>query len=178
MLQFGDSDEFLHYLLDLLLNFNENILFNFDLLYFILDDRNFHDSLNLLYNLFDNLFLHNLFDNLGNLNHFLNNSRHNYNFLDYFLNFDHFRNFDHFFNQFFNLYSNFFDPIHFLLHFNNFFFNVLHRLWHLYIVIDDRLHLHNPWLFYYQRIPQINFLNYCLGDSLNAGLFDKLLDYF
>ena len=175
LFKFWNLYQFLYNSVYGLFNLNENILLNFNLNWSILEYWHFDSPLNLSNNFSDNLFFHNLFDDLRNLDYLFNNTRHNNNLFNNPFNFNNFRYFNHLLNKFINLNPNLFDSVDDSWYFYNFLLDVLEWFLNFNDMVDNFFNFHYLWFLNDQRISQINFLNDCILDALNNGLFDKFL---
>lgn len=160
----------------LLLNIDVDILHCLNLHDSLLDHRYLDDPFNLFDLFLDDGFLDDPFDDLRDLDYFLHNSRNDNDSFDDLLYFDNFGNLDHLLNNLFYGDSNLFDSIHVSDHLNDFLLDVFDWLGNFDVMIDDFLHLDNPWLSDYLRLSNIHFLYDGLFQSLNYWLFNDLYD--
>lgn len=175
-------------------NLDVDVLLNNNFLNFSLNNWN----LNNLLDFFDSFFNHDLGDNsfndLWNLNNFLDNTRYNNYFLNYFLNFNNFWYLNHLFNDLFDWDFNLFNTVNMSQDFNDLFLDIFDWFRYFNVVVDNLLDLDYLRLFHNKRISNLDndwylsfnnlntrFLNYLLNlqnSFMNDGNFNYSFDLF
>lgn len=171
-------NEFINHLFHNSIYLDIDILFDYNLFYFSLENWNLNDLFHLFDSLLNHKFRNHSLNDLRDLDDFLNHTRNHYNFLNDFLNFYHFGNFNHFFNDLFNWNFNFLDSIDMSEYFNNLFFNIFDWFRDLDIVIDNFLYLNYFWLSDNNRISDFNYNRDLSLDHLNTGFFNYFLNFY
>lgn len=169
-------DKFIHNFFHDFLNFDIDILFNFNFDDSVLDHGNLNNSFHLFYFLFNNNFWDDSFHNLRNFYNFFDNSGHNDNFLNYFLYFNNLWHFNHFLDNFFDWNSYFLDSINISDNLYNLFLDIFDRFGDINVMIDDSLDLNSFRLFDDNRVSKVDLFDDCIFDFLDHWLLDNLLN--
>jgi len=115
-----------------------------------------NDSLNFFNSFLNHNLRDNSFDNLRNLYNFLDDTRYDYYFLNYFLDFHYLWYLDHLFNYFLYWYFDLFYSINMSKDFNYLLLDVFDRFRYFDVVIDYLFNLYSLRLPYNNRISNLN----------------------
>lgn len=108
-------------------------------------------------------------------NDLLNDSWHNNDLLDYFLNFNNLGHLDHFFNNLLDWNFYFLNPINMSQDFNNLLFDVFNGLRNLDVVVDNLFNLDDLWLTNNNWISNLDNNWDLTFNDLDNWLFNNLL---
>ena len=138
-----ELDQFIDYFLHNSVYFYINVLFNNNFLNSSLHNWNLHNFLNFLDSLLDHNFRNNSFNYLRNFDYLLDNTRYNYNFLNYLFNFYNFWYLNHLLNDL--LYWNFdlFNTVNMSQDLNYFLLDVFDWFRYLDVMINNFLDLYS-----------------------------------
>lgn len=146
----------------------------------ILEDWNLHNPLYFFDSFLNHDFRNNSLHNLRNFHNLFNNSGHHNNLFNNSLYLHNFWNLYHLFDDLLNWHLDLFNSINMSEHLDNLFLNVLNRLWHFNIMVNNLFNLNCLWFSHDNWFSNIDDNGNLPFNCLNDGFLDvfSYFDYF